>query len=688
MLHFSKDFIKDFQRIPIYYSNMIRKYTEKYINLAKKQLHSIKTLSYKVKVDFFKFMKNIDIIFRSSSELLDKLIKKFQDLLASISFKYQKILSDIKQKSKETKKKIFKAIKTELEKTLKEILYHLRSMQVFKDMLDFVQETFSWITEKFGANIKQLIKEARKFYHLYFSFLDEHIENLKNQFVKSKIIAEDIIKEILSYPFMKYMMSLSEALVSFTKDNMNFYLKSYNLRTLMEMILSRVNVYISTTVRLIDFWYNSGYLLTYTFEYDSRSFIKYKQVFPIYWNSFGEMPSFMMINSAQEETNFDITLFYMQAHNFVRELLTAISTRSLLPPFSATAMIVGDNQIKTFDGRHYTFSANCSYLLLKDFNHERFSVVANFESKIRKSITVNIGNDEFKVKKEGKILWNRQQIDLPLLHRETYISREGNKLFIINEKGLKISCNIISQVCIFKISGWYFGKVGGLLGVYDNEPSNDLMTSEMLITKRAEDFLETWKKDSMCSEGPVVVASKTLSEWDRRKCIEIFGMDTSPLTPCFGTVDPKPYLQMCFEQMSFMKQNPVFAKGFCQVAGAYIEYCKENSVEMWLPGECYNCHIPDGSPIRGGQFWDFFNNTAPKNTDIVLILQHGPCIDDFDFKTILQLVESSLQDEVLTRNLYTVIGFGGPEQLHEPHTFTSQGDIFNQVDSIPETINR
>ena len=63
-------------------------------------------------------------------------------------------------------------------------------------------------------------------------------------------------------------------------------------------------------------------------------------------------------------------------------------------------------------------------------------------------------------------------------------------------------------------------------------------------------------------------------------------------------------------------------------------------------------------------------------------------INDFDFKTILQLVESSLQDEFLTRNLYTVIGFGGPGQLHEPHTFTSQGDIFNQVDSIPETINR
>ena len=140
--------------------------------------------------------------------------------------------------------------------------------------------------------------------------------------------------------------------------------------------------------------------------------------------------------------------------------------------------------------------------------------------------------------------------------------------------------------------------------------------------------------------------------------------------------------------MSFIRQNPVFAKGFCQVAGAYIEYCKVNNVEMWLPGECYSCPVPDQAPVRGMGFFDFLNNTAPKNSDVVLVLQHGPCIDKFDFKTMIKLVESSLQDEALTNNRYSVIGFGGPGQLQEPHSFTSLGDIFTQVGHIPETINR
>ena len=620
--------------------------------------------------------------------MIDKMVKKFEALLHSISFKYQEILKELKRKSNETRERILNAIKTELSNTWIEILDHLRSVQMIEDVFLLYQDIYKWVTKNVADKMYHLLEEVKSFYSEHFSFLDELCETLKNQIMKTKMKTEDIIMEVLSFPFMKYMLSLSEAIITFTKDTINYHLKSYNLRTLMEVILSRVNVYISTTVRLIDFWYNSGTLLTYKFEYNPRSYIKYKQVLPIYWINFEEMPSFMMIGSSLEETTFDMTLFYIQAHDFVRELLTAISTRSLLPPFSATAMIVGDNQIKTFDGRQYTFTANCSYLLLKDFNHERFSVVANFENNIRRSIDVKFGNNEFKMKREGKLLWNRKLTDLPIIHQETYISREGNKLIILNEKGLRISCNIISQVCIFKISGWYFGKVGGLLGVYDNEASNDLMTSELLITDEAEGFLETWKTDSLCNEESVVVANKTPSEWDKNKCIDMFKTDTSHLTPCFGTVDPEPFLQMCFEQMGFMRQNPVFAKGFCQVAGAYIEYCKENNVEMWLPGECYSYPVPDKVPIRGGQFWDFFNNTAPKNSDVVFVLQHGPCIDNFDFKTMIQLVESSLQDEVLTNNLYSVIGFGGPGQLKEPHSFTSLGDIFTQVDYIPETINR
>ena len=42
------------------------------------------------------------------------------------------------------------------------------------------------------------------------------------------------------------------------------------------------------------------------------------------------------------------------------------------------------------------------------------------------------------------------------------------------------------------VNGWYYGKTGGLLGVYDNEPSNDLMTSFNKVIRSPARFAKTW----------------------------------------------------------------------------------------------------------------------------------------------------------------------------------------------------
>ena len=55
---------------------------------------------------------------------------------------------------------------------------------------------------------------------------------------------------------------------------------------------------------------------------------------------------------------------------------------------------------------------------------------------------------------------------------------------------------------------------------------------------------------------------------------------------------------------------------------------------------------------------------------------------------LLHLIEKSLLDIGLTNNLYTVVGYGGPGELEEPHTFTSMAKIFNSADAIPNTIQR
>ena len=493
-------------------------------------------------------------------------------------------------------------------------------------------------------------------------------------------------EEFLTYPVVKYCLSVGRAITSFTKDSFKYYVKNYNLRTILEITLSRMNIYFATSIRILDFWYNSGQLLSYIFEYDPSSHLHYDQVLPIYWNKFGDFPRLMIIGHKHEESNFDVTHFYMQAHNIVREFLSAISSKTLMPPFSSTAMLVGDNQVKTFDGKFYKFSANCSYLLTRDFNLNRFSIYANFENMIRKSVSIQIEDNHFSINKDGKMLWNNNLLDLPLIHKDTYISREGNKITLLNKKGLKVICNNINQVCIFKISGWYFGKVGGMLGVYDNEPYNDFMTKERKIEIDAGAFVQSWKVNENCNVG-VSNDEYSPTVWDRRKCETMFNSDTSPLVPCFNTVDPAPYKEMCIQQMGYMQYHPTLTKGFCQIAGAYIDYCKVNAIEMWLPGECYMCEDQEEA-IKGGEFSNYFDNTAPRNADIVLVLQHGPCLSNFNFQMLLHLIETSLVDIGLTNNLYSVVGYGGPGELEEPHTFTSRGKIFNSADTIPDTVQR
>ena len=504
-----------------------------------------------------------------------------------------------------------------------------------------------------------------------------------------KIFLSEKLEEVFTYPIINYILSLSRSTMILLQESFQFYMNNYNLRTLFEIILARMNIYVSTTIRILDFWYNSGQLLSFKFDYDSNSHLNYNQILPIYWNKFRDVPSFMIFGHTQEEkSTFDITLFYMQMHNIVREFLTAITTKTLLPPFMSTAMIIGDNIIQTFDGFHYMFDGNCSYVLTKDFNHGRFEVRANFENFKKESISILVEEGDFILQNTGKVLWNGQLLELPLIYNDVFIKREENKITFLTKKGFKAECNIVSESCIFQISGWYFGKVGGLLGVYDNEPSNDLMTPSRIIYKNVHEFVDSWKASEECVNNQVTNFIASSVEWDIRKCEHMFESEESKLLPCFGVINPAPYKQMCLQQMENMKHNPTSRRGFCQLAGAYIDYCKVNSLAMWLPEECYMCESPKSAPIKGGAFQDFFNDSGTKSTDVVIVTQHGSCLDEFDFKTIFNLIELSLEDVGLRDNQYTIVGYGGQGNLEEPHTYTSNGDVFNKADFVSETLSR
>ena len=229
-----------------------------------------------------------------------------------------------------------------------------------------------------------------RIYEEYFDFFPIVKENFSRILSRISTILSEKYKSLKSNHLFNNFLELNKEIFKITKETILYYMKDYNLRRLFEFSLARMNVYLSTAIRLFDFWYHSSQIFTYSFSFLPESgSLAYSQTLPIYWTKFKEFPSFMnLFTSLEEPSTFDITLFYIQAHNFFREFFKAIKTRTLLPPFAATAIVIGNNQVKTFDDKYYSFSANCDYILTQDFNHDRFSVVANYENQKRKSIQI------------------------------------------------------------------------------------------------------------------------------------------------------------------------------------------------------------------------------------------------------------------------------------------------------------
>lgn len=162
-------------------------------------------------------------------------------------------------------------------------------------------------------------------------------------------------------------------------------------------------------------------------------------------------------------------------------------------------VVAGDSHIITFDQTHYDFAGanGCSYLLTSDFSHGKFSAVANYDEDMRRT-SIDVLSDGHAINIDTtpddndpttiKVTLDKRNTQLPIQFDQTYVYREENTVIVENSQGLRVSCNTVYNVCTFTISGWYFGKTGGLLGIYDNEPANDWMTSDRQVASALEDF--------------------------------------------------------------------------------------------------------------------------------------------------------------------------------------------------------
>lgn len=363
-----------------------------------------------------------------------------------------------------------------------------------------------------------------------------------------------------------------------------------------------------------------------------------------------------------------------------------------LPPFPAQAMVAGNQHFFTFDGKFYEFAGECSYVLARDFTDDKFSVIINYRrtkaGPMRHSISVMSNGKTAEIFQNFRTVVDRANVDLPVSINGMSIKRSGNQLQVSSSKGINVACNMDTEICTVSMSGWYFGKTGGLLGSYDYEPETDIVNPMGRKVDSIEKFANTWEVAKFCRNkinqaeiAPVAVKDTPAYE----VCAAIFEDDSlisgSPLRKAFRVVDPTPFMTMCINDVYKVRNTAnkdLMTQKACAAIDAYIIQARYHGIPIEAPATCLRCQKSDGSFMHTG---DAEKIMDLKTADVLVVVEEGPCNKNRrkDLLTLVKETESTLVKAGITGNRYGLAAFGGDDIHDMPHSHTIEGQLWNNA---------
>ena len=159
---------------------------------------------------------------------------------------------------------------------------------------------------------------------------------------------------------------------------------------------------------------------------------------------------------------------------------------------------------------------------------------------------------------------------------------------LFRSRGFQIQCSHSPSVCSISVSGWYFGKLAGLLGTYDNEPSNDFRRSDGRIVHDVAAFAYSWRAGSNSGQCRPKSYVREFSEYQDLDgiCKEYLTNINSPFRPCFNEVPPQPFIDMCKYDVTANRNSVYRQDSACTAINAYVTECQRNKVDLWAPTIC------------------------------------------------------------------------------------------------------
>jgi len=262
-------------------------------------------------------------------------------------------------------------------------------------------------------------------------------------------------------------------------------------------------------------------------------------------------------------------------------------TDAMAKTFDGRATIVEGKHFVTFDGLHYSAHGQCSYLLARDFADGNFTVIMKSGDELSYVVRIDTNTIEINTAKKT-ITLNDVQVESPLYVDEITITRDEDKIEINDPSTLRFTYHLDREVATLDLRVWYFGKTAGLLGNYNREPRDDMVTPAGLKVDDEQVLLRNWETMRGCRSKTMLFRELVKDTSDEYKmCEKFFKDEDSPMASGFWLPSTEKYFDLCLRvaQSSIHKTDAM-----CRVATAYLLEVKHWDVSdligARLPNEC------------------------------------------------------------------------------------------------------
>ncbi|KAL1247253.1 hypothetical protein QQF64_022629 [Cirrhinus molitorella] len=259
--------------------------------------------------------------------------------------------------------------------------------------------------------------------------------------------------------------------------------------------------------------------------------------------------------------------------------------------------VVGGSHVTTYDGKTFTFSGNCDYILTKHSNDSGIAVVGNLApcDKGRpclNSVILVISGTTIRFFPDGVVTLNGNTLyNLPATKGPVSIFQPSSSFIIADMKSLRLEIQLAPVMQLYIVASTEEkGKMSGLCGNYNDIQLDDFKIESGITEDTSISFVNSWKNQDSCLNlentfvNPCSLHT-TIEDVAKNWCSHL----TNPngvFSTCHSVIDPQIYHEWCIYDTCKCAD---IEKCMCAAISNYAHACASRGIilQNWM--DSYPC---------------------------------------------------------------------------------------------------